>query len=173
VLIVPIEHHSTIHTLPDDVKVSIVAEIDQIKLALKKLYASQKAAFISFELARLSGKGGHAHVQVLPIPIRFQDVVEEAFRKEGGIEWEEEPQAALKEAEASKSSYFRVDLPDGRLMVHIIRGYFDMQLGRTVLTKLLGVPERSDWKICALSEDEDKRDADIFRKLYAPFDPSL
>jgi len=102
------------------------------KNALKKCYAAHGAALVAFETARLSGKGGHAHIQVVPIPLRFEEVVEETFRKEPGVEWESNPDDALKEAENTKSSYFRVDLPGGQKLVHIIRGRFDLQFGRCV-----------------------------------------
>jgi len=143
------------------------------KNALKKCYAAHGAALVAFETARLSGKGGHAHIQVVPIPLRFEEVVEETFRKEPGVEWESNPDDALKEAENTKSSYFRVDLPGGQKLVHIIRGRFDLQFGRMVLAKLLGVPERSDWKICALSEEDDRRDVALVKQAYAPFDVAL
>jgi len=42
-----------------------------------------------------------------------------------------------------------------------------------VLAKLLGVPERSDWKICALSEEDDRRDVALVKEAYAPFDVAL
>jgi len=143
------------------------------KNTLKKCYAAHGAALVAFETARLSGKGGHAHIQVVPIPLRFEEVVEETFRKEPGVEWESNPDDALKEAENTKSSYFRVDLPGGQKLVHIIRGRFDLQFGRMVLAKLLGVPERSDWKICALSEEDDRRDVALVKQAYAPFDVAL
>ena len=100
-----------------------------MKEALKKCYATHGAATVSFEVARLSGKGGHAHVQVLPIPNRFQDTVAEEFMKTG-IVWSNDPEQTLVDAEAEQLSYFRVDLPNGRKLVHIIKGYFDLQLGR-------------------------------------------
>jgi hypothetical protein len=81
-------------------------------------------------MARVSGKGGHAHVQVVPVPVALENQVEEYFRREPGVKWEEDPEAALSEAENSKASYFRVDLPDGRKLVHIIDGYFELQFGR-------------------------------------------
>ena len=100
-----------------------------MKEALQKCFAEQGAATVSFEVARLSSKGGHAHVQVLPLPLRFQETVAEEFMKTGLV-WANDPEQALLEAEANQSSYFRVDLPNGHKLVHIIKGYFDLQLGR-------------------------------------------
>ena len=36
-----------------------------------------------FEISRLSGKGGHAHVQVVPVPTQLSSQVEEAFKSDG------------------------------------------------------------------------------------------
>lgn len=85
-------------------------------------------------MARVSGKGGHAHIQVIAIPTSLCDRVEEAFKEESKISWENDPEDALTNAQRDKSSYFRVDLPNGKKMIHIIQGYFDLQFGRLVQT---------------------------------------
>lgn len=41
------------------------------------------------------------------------------------------------------------------------------------MSKLLGLPERADWKVCALSDEDDARDVDIFKQTFAPFEPTL
>lgn len=102
-----------------------------MKAALNRCFAAHGAAAVSFEIARLSGKGGHAHIQVMPVPLRFQDHIADAFMK-SGVEWTNDPDQALVDAEANKSSYFRVDLPNGHKMVHVIKGYFELQFGRYV-----------------------------------------
>jgi len=40
-----------------------------------------------------------------------------------------------------------------------------------VLVTLLGTPERFDWKACTLSDEEDRADAEEFKKAFAPFNP--
>jgi hypothetical protein len=34
------------------------------------------------------------------------------------------------------------------------------------------MPDRLDWKACALSESEDKADAQAFKAAFDPFDPT-
>jgi hypothetical protein len=91
---------------------------------------------VSFEVGRVSAKGGHAHVQVVPVPHSLADKVEGAFVDEGkriGLEPESDPQAALKACADGKKSYFRVDLPDGRAVVWLIDNAgrsFSLQFGR-------------------------------------------
>ncbi|KAI0928971.1 hypothetical protein AcW2_004809 [Taiwanofungus camphoratus] len=137
VLIVPITHYPTYSSIPPDLAAPIVEETEKYKSALRAMYAKHDAASVSFEVGRLSAKGGHAHVQVVPIPAKFRDRVEEAFLREGhsqGIEFEADPEAAFQACSGGKGSYFRVDLPDGRNMVHLLRNSvpFSIQFGRYV-----------------------------------------
>lgn len=99
------------------------------------MFAKHGCVPVFFEVGRLSAKGGHAHVQVCPILQTLQSKAEEAFRSEGrqmGIDYEEDPETALQDASLNGLSYFRVDLPDGKKMVHIMKDGvpFSLQFGR-------------------------------------------
>jgi hypothetical protein len=105
------------------------------KSALRALYAKHGSVAVFFEVGRLSAKGGHAHVQAVPIPLKLKDKVESAFTDEGrslGIDFEEDPDAALEMCAGGRQSYFRVDLPDARKMVHLMKDNvpFSIQFGR-------------------------------------------
>ncbi|KAF8469918.1 CwfJ C-terminus 1-domain-containing protein-like protein [Gautieria morchelliformis] len=134
VLIVPISHYPTLSSVPADLALPIVSEIEQFKSALRSCYAKFKSSPVTFEVARLTGKGGHAHVQVVPIPNSFPvDDVEAAFRSHGqkiGISFEEDADTALESAQ--HQNYFRVELPSGKKLVHLMRPGvpFDLQFGR-------------------------------------------
>lgn len=135
VLIVPITHYPTLSAMPPDIALPIVAEIEQYKSALRRLYAKYGCCAVVFEVGILSGKGGHAHVQVVPVLNRLKNRVEAAFLSEGGlagINFEEDPVQALESCAGGKRNYFRVDLPDGRKMVHLIKQEvpFSIQFGR-------------------------------------------
>lgn len=82
-------------------------------------------------MSRLSGKGGHAHVQVVPVPNKHtSEDIEKAFRSYGqqtGIELEDDTENTnLRRTE----NYFRVELPSGKTLIHMITGPFDLQFGR-------------------------------------------
>lgn len=99
------------------------------------MYNKYGSAAVVFEVGRLSAKGGHAHIQVVPVPLRFKDKVEETFVREGqalGIDFEEDPEAALDSCSNGRGSYFKVELPDGRKMVHLLKDNipFSIQFGR-------------------------------------------
>lgn len=166
------------------------------KEALRGLFAKHGAVPVFYEVARLSAKGGHAHVQAVPVPISLQNEVETAFLKEGralGIDFEPDADGALEACVGSARSHFRVDLPDGRKLIHLMKDDvpFSVQFGRyvlqqvifimgllgyfcrQVLVSLLNITHRLDWKTCILSEEEDNADVELFKKAFAPFDPSL
>lgn len=114
---------------------TLTNQIFRYKSALRALYAKHGTVPVFFEVGRLSTKGGHAHVQAVPIPLQLKDKVELAFTDEGrshGIDFEENPDAALQLCSGGRQSYFRVDLPDGRKMVHLMKDTvpFSIQFGR-------------------------------------------
>jgi hypothetical protein len=103
--------------------------------ALRALYATHGATAVFFEVGRISSKGGHAHLQVVPVPLPLKDKVESAFRDEGrlhGIEFDLEEGGGPNSADGE--GYFRVELPDGRRLVHRMRSGvpFSIQFGRYV-----------------------------------------
>ncbi|KAG8943435.1 hypothetical protein FRC04_002900 [Tulasnella sp. 424] len=178
VLIIPISHYPTLQSVPSDLAIPIISEMERYKSALRSTYEKYGAAPVVFEVARLTGKGGHAHVQVVPVPLESGDQVEEQFRRDGetnGIDWEEDGEAALEHAARSGENYFKVDLPDGRKLVHIMKPGrpFNLQFGRIVLANLLGLKERADWKACTSSDEAEKKDASLLKSAFAPFDPSV
>ncbi|KAI6036431.1 CwfJ C-terminus 1-domain-containing protein-like protein [Pisolithus microcarpus] len=130
VLIVPIAHQPTYTTISPDIAPPIIEETDKYKSALRNLYAEYGAAAVFFEVGRLSSKGGHAHIQAVPIP---------------RISFEADTDGALEECRGGRHSYFRVDLPDGGKMVHLMRPHapFSIQFGRQVLVTLLNMTDRT------------------------------
>jgi Protein similar to CwfJ C-terminus 1 len=99
------------------------------------LYAKYGAIPVFFETIRVSAKGGHAHIQVIPVPEALKDRVEATFIREGmahGIEFEEEAPDAKPGTE--KGSYFKFQMPGGRKMVHWMKDGvpFNVQFGRCV-----------------------------------------
>jgi len=103
--------------------------------ALRALYAKYDATAVFFELGRVSIKGGHAHIQAVPVPLSLENRVESAFRDEGklvGVEFDME-EASTPPNEYG-GGYFRVELPSGRRLVHRMRSGlpFNVQFGRYV-----------------------------------------
>ncbi|TFK76363.1 nuclear protein [Pluteus cervinus] len=177
VLIVPITHYPTYSTIPSDLALPILEETEKYKTALRAIYAKHQSVAVFFEVGRLNARGGHAHVQAVPIPRDLQDQVESAFLKEGqrqGIDFEGDSEAALESAYSGASGYFKVDLPDGKKMIHLMKNHvpFSVNFGRQVLVTLLGTPDRFDWKACALDDEAESHDAQTFKAAFEPFDPA-
>jgi hypothetical protein len=160
VLIVPIAHFVTLDTIPGELRPSIMGECTRYiftkhssneaytlpchryQAALRALYAKHGAAAVFFEVGRVSAKGGHAHIQAVPVPLPLKDMVESAFRDEGrqhGIEFDVEEGDSLNSDDGE--GYFRLELPDGRRLVHRMRtgSPFSVQFGR------YAIKESSAW----------------------------
>jgi len=178
-LLIPVAHYPTFSSIPSALAPAVLSELDIYKAALSKLYSQHRAVPVYFEVSRNSGRGagGHAHVQVVPIPEGRKDGVEQAFKAYGGIQmsWEKDPLGALHDAVEKGLNYFRVDLPDGRKMVHILKHGkpFNLQFGREALAHFLDLNERADWKACSQTEDEEIQDAQAFKAAFTEFDPSI
>ncbi|SGZ22743.1 BQ5605_C022g09536 [Microbotryum silenes-dioicae] len=165
-----IAHYPTLLSVPADQAVPIVAEIERYKSALKTCYAAFGASPVAFEVGRLSGKGGHAHIQA----------IEQVFIDQG-----QKQNVTFKEASSSSLSseglrklgisdnYFRVDLPNGKTLVHSIEqgARFGLQFGREALAVLMELPERADWKACSKNEQMEKKECVAFKKAFKNFDP--
>lgn len=106
------------------------------KSALREFYAKLHAHPVAFEVGRLSAKGGHAHVQVVPVPTSVSaDEIAENFTSEGnrlGIDFEVSEPGANVATSTGDRGYFKIDLPDGRKMVHWLKDGvpFSIQFGR-------------------------------------------
>ena len=106
----------------------------ELSIALKAFYNAHGAQPVSFEMGRLSAKGGHAHIQIAPVPKSFTcDTIADAFiaeAKRHGAEFEFEATGDL--LTNGDRGYFRVELPDGRRLVYWMRDGvpFSVQFGR-------------------------------------------
>ncbi|KAF8503799.1 nuclear protein [Russula emetica] len=137
VLIVPIAHVATLDLIP--------GELRAYQAALRALYAKHGATAVFFEVGRVSSKGGHAHIQAIPVPLSLENRVESAFRDEGrlhGIEFDAEDAGAP--SDDGGEGYFRVELPSGRRLVHQMRRGlpFSVQFGSASFTAESGGADR-------------------------------
>ncbi|GAA6061585.1 hypothetical protein JCM10212_004335 [Sporobolomyces blumeae] len=181
VLLIPIAHYPTLRSLPADVAPQVLEEVELYKQALKKCYNAFGAEMVVFEMARTSGKGGHAHIQICPIPSSLSSEAESTFTVQAqkyGFTLDEisDPSTFHRTAEqdGKGTDYFKVDLPNGKSLVHWIKRdeRFGLQFGRETVAALLHTPDRADWKRCAKSDDEEKKDCQRFKAAFKKFDPS-
>ena len=78
-------------------------------------------------------------------------------------------------AEAEQGDYFKVMIWSEAMRKEMVLPLdasfrFDLQFGRRVLGKLLGLQERTHWKDCGQSKAEEEKECDAFKELFAPYD---
>lgn len=152
--------------LGPDEALPLLNEIETVKTAITKTYKAFGAVPVFFDLTRYSKRGGHYHIQSIPVPEAKADHIEQTFNEiasSSGVEWEQNPEQAMKSI--GSKQYFRVDLPNGKKLVHLIRaGSFNMQFGRMVLAHLLDLGDRLNWQNCPETSEIQYKDAGAFKK---------
>ena len=156
---------------------------------------------VTWEVSR--AEGVHIHWQFLPAPTDLikKGLVEAAMKVEA--ENEKYPTfktKAIGDGTAENGDYFRVWIwrpregvestldgggaDDGdeeanrgeekELVLPLSADFrFDLQFGRRVMAKLLGLEGRMHWKDCTQSDAEEKKDAEGFKDAFKKFDFSL
>lgn len=68
--------------------------------------------------------------------------------------------------------YFQALLPDGSYLVHPIAfgERHPLNYGREVLAELAGVPDRAEWKACAVTVEEERRRSEAFKASFKQYD---
>lgn len=184
-LIVPVGHYESFkHLFNSDPSGSIRKEISEMKLQVSRMYSKRNEVLVSFELfGGYQGQSAplqHLHFQLVPIPADLELEVEPSFLKEAdaqGFSMSKE-----KDVEFLAMAYCKVEIfRNGELVSACIftptekklkefrsleeeasqlgrrpPRAIDPQFGRTVIANLLGYPEKSDWKNCVQTEDEEK-----------------
>ncbi|KAI9739866.1 MAG: hypothetical protein M1818_004922 [Claussenomyces sp. TS43310] len=187
-LIIPLAHEPTLALMPDkDSREKTYAEMKSFKSALQNmvsLRSANKLGAVTYEISR--AKGVHTHWQFLPMPAVMvrKGLVEAAFRVEA--ENLSYPQFAIRDVGLAEDEgdFFRVwiwtppdDDDDGNegttksLLLPLDSDLrFDLQFGRRVLAKLLGLEKRLQWRDCVPSEDEEKAEVEAFKQAFKDFD---
>ncbi|KAK9811513.1 hypothetical protein WJX72_005124 [[Myrmecia] bisecta] len=180
VLLVPIEHYPNTLTL----SASCYAEMERYLSALQTCYASQGMDLVAFEryMKFLKTGGNHCHLNVMAIPTAAAAKARQAFESSAAANSfsftalpagtrGEASREALR-AEVGDGEYLLIVLPGGARLVHpISRGErIAVSFGRQVIAELAGVPDRADWKTCALSPEEEQKQTEAFKALFKPYD---
>ena len=154
VLIIPIAH--TISLSPSE-----ASEMEAYRVQLTSFFEARNCHAVTFEIRQ--SEGIHSHWQVIPVP-KSQSLDEEFFQgfKEKSMELE-------KREPGESEEHCRVILPSGSY-VATLPARFDLQLPRRILAKILHLEDRSDWRSCVQSEDEERGDAAAFRGAFETHD---
>lgn len=193
-VIVPLTHAPTVTTaaMGEAEASNTFKEMSRFREALQAMISSQAAqslGAVTFEINR--ARGIHAHWQFMAVPAALirKGLVEAAFRVEA--ENQKLPKLEVKDFETGDSvegDYFRAWLwaeeeekaEDGgriigkSLLMRFDEGVrFDLQFGRRVLGKLLGLDNRLIWQDIQQTEEEETADTRAFQKAFKQWDFTL
>ncbi|XP_057591770.1 CWF19-like protein 1 isoform X4 [Hippopotamus amphibius kiboko] len=174
VLILPIGHYQSVVELSAEV----VEEVEKYKATLRRFFKSRGKRCVLFER---NYKSHHLQLQVVPVPLSrcAADDIKDAFviqAQEQQIELLEIPEHSdIKQIAQPGAAYFYVELDTGEKLFHRIKKNFPLQFGREVLASeaILNIPDKSDWRQCQISKEEEETLARRFRKDFEPFDFTL
>jgi len=191
-LIIPLEHSPTLGLIKDvESRQATTSEMHRYRQALYSMIAArskdapekQKMGAVTWEISRAGGI--HVHWQFLPVlrDMATRGLVEAAFK----VEAENETYPAFQTSTASDNNeeaeidgdYFKATIwADGQkdkiMVLQLDSSFrFDLQFGRRVLAKLLGLEKRMDWRDSAQTEVEETADVESFKAAFKEFDFSL
>ncbi|KAH7328628.1 CwfJ C-terminus 2-domain-containing protein-like protein [Stachybotrys elegans] len=192
-LIIPLPHAPTISSMgdvsdPSSDAVKTYKEMTRFREAIQAMIStksSHKLGVVTWEISR--DRNVHLVWQLLAVPAKLiQDgLAEAAFKVEA--ENQQYPAFTTKdvslEEQPSFGDFFRVwlwaddgdDKIKGKSLVMPLPTdmRFDLQFGRRVLAKLMGLEKRIIWQDCEQSEEEETKDVEVFRELFKEWDFTL
>lgn len=147
--------------------------------------SKQKLGAVTWEINRAAG--GHVHWQFVPVPVKLitNGLGEAAFKAEASNL--KLPGLVVKDfglSDEVPGDYLRVwiwheeDGDDGGRIVSqcLLMRFdenverFDLQYPRKVMAKLLGLEDRTIWRNCEQTEEEETADTVKFREAFRPWD---
>ncbi|EZA49776.1 CWF19-like protein [Ooceraea biroi] len=164
-LILPITHHQSLSILPKEVK----EEMDLYKQAVAKYYEATDRVPVFFER---NFKTSHCQLQAVPVHKNQAPVLKEMFECNNFKMLELPQHTDLQQIARPGALYFYAELPNGQLLYYRIKKDFPLQFGREVLAsdRILDINDRSDWKDCHMSQEEETELAKKIRRQFAQFD---
>ncbi|KAG6007163.1 hypothetical protein E4U21_006266 [Claviceps maximensis] len=192
-IIIPLPHAPTIPSMgsttdPTSDAVRAYNEMTRFRESLQAMIShksSHKLGAITWEISR--ARNVHLMWQLIALPAHTiqTGIAEAAFRVEA--ENQKYPTFQTKdltlEEQASQGDYFRVwlwadngeDKIKGKSLVMPLASdmRFDLQFGRRVIAKLLGLEKRFYWQECEQTVEEETRDVEAFREAFQEWDFTL
>jgi hypothetical protein len=118
--------------LPEEEARPLLAEIAEIKSQVQRTFEANNAVPVFCDMYRNYARAQHGQIQAIPIPKSRAGEVEDMFRKAAkseGWDWESgDGEELLKNAKGRE--FIRIDLPNGKVLVHFIEGKFNLQFAR-------------------------------------------
>ena len=203
ILIIPLTHSPTLSSVTDATsRSSTYQEMVRYRHALQSMLLPSgdgQLGAVTWEVSR--AEGIHTHWQFLPVARDLVDsgLVEAAFKVEAENEkypifesrdvgegdgegdffrvwiWAPKVNAKSDEDERTNNAVDNKTIHDGKSLILPLSDdfRFDLQFGRRVLAKLLGLENRMNWKDCMQSQEDETADVEAFKKAFKAFDFSI
>jgi hypothetical protein len=192
-LIIPLPHAPTIPHIgsvddPSGEAVKAYKEMGRFRESIQAMIASKsshKLGVVTWEISR--ERNIHLHWQLMPLDADMirKGLAEAAFRVEAenlGLPAFTNKELSL-EQQVSEGDFFRLwlwadngeDRIKGKSLVMPLPTdqRFDLQFGRRVMAKLLGLEDRLIWQDCEQSVEEESKDVEAFRQAFKDWDFTL
>ncbi|KAK4498087.1 hypothetical protein PRZ48_010743 [Zasmidium cellare] len=185
-LLIPMEHAATFTTFEQEENaMKAMAEMQRWRDSLHSLISAKSSAgedgeaqlgAVTFYISR--DQGLHMHWQFLPMPVDLikKNMVEAAFDVQAeNFKYAKFAKTPEDIAAAEKGEFFKVMIWSESGEKEIVlplstNRHFDLQFGRRVLGKLLGLEKRAHWRDVVQSQAEEESDAEVFKKMFERFD---
>ena len=186
-----------------EARLSTYSEMQRYRESLQSMLqqrAKNQLGAVTWEVSR--GNGIHIHWQFVPITSDTiqRGLVEAAFKVEAenlGYPKFEQPSSTVDHPSSEPGDFFRVWIwsasepsseqgqePDGEtskptvtekcLILPLTPDFrFDLQFGRRVMAKLMGLERRINWKDAVQTQEDEEADATAFKEAFKEFDFSL
>lgn len=192
-IIIPLPHSPTIASMggslddPTSEAHKTYTEMSRFRESIQAMVSSkssQKLGLVTWEISR--DRNVHLIWQLVPLPADMitKGLAEAAFK----VEAENQSLPAFKtnelplESQAGYGDFFRVwlwadseDKIKGKTLVMPLESdqRFDLQFGRRVLAKLMGLEDRTIWQDCPQTEEEETKDVEAFQEAFKEWDFTL
>lgn len=197
-LIIPLTHAPTFGAMDDEsVRTSTFQEMQRYRSALHTMLrerCNNELGAVTWEVSRRGGI--HIHWQFMPVPVELLErgLVDTAFIVEAEKLGYPKFTRGAPDTISESGDYFRLWIwnplegsedraeqnSDGKagaettLVLSLSSSFkFDLQFGRTVMAKILGLEKRINWKDDTQTQEEETTDADAFKKAFQKYDFSL
>ena len=198
VLIIPMAHAARLSQILEvDLRKETIREMTSYRKALQNMteqLSNSRLGAVTWEISRATGV--HVHWQFLPVPVDLieRGLVDAAFMVEAetleypALKRKNEVHDEEEGVDCFKITIWRPKEPNGEdsktelgvsnkspneysLILPLEDNFrFDLQFGRKVLAKLLGLESRLRWQDCSDSAEKETADAEAFKKVFQPFD---
>ncbi|MCJ1281713.1 hypothetical protein MMC26_001035 [Xylographa opegraphella] len=203
ILLIPLTHAPTLAAIPDAATYDEMQRYRSALHTMLVTKSGGELGAVTWEVSRASGIHIHWQFLPVSIGLITKGLVEAAFKVEAENEkYPLFKVRQIGNGRGEKGDYFRVWIwrPGGETRAHqpedeeghgsdkldtsagteislvlplSANFRFDLQFGRRVMAKLLGLEKRANWRDCGQIEAEEVADAEAFKKAFREFDFSM